>query len=127
MIKLKISDIINSVSTLKELMGKSLKSRVAYKVARLAREVENEYKLYDEKRIDLIKKYANHDENGELILDEEGSFSVADENVAAFRKELMELMDVEIELNVDKLSLEELDGCDFTPSEMVNLMVFVEE
>ena len=127
MIKLKITDIINSVSTLKELMSKPLKSRVAYKVARLAREVENEYRLYDEKRVDLIKKFANHDENGELVVDEEGSFSVADENVAEFRKELMELMDVEIELNVDKVSLDELDGCDFTPNEMANIMVFVEE
>lgn len=125
LIKVKIADIVNSTDALKELVKMPLKAKTAYHVARLGREVEKEYNLFQEKRMDLVKKYAIKDENGEPIVENE-QISVAPENIETFKNEINELAASEVELNVEKIKLDDLN-CDLRAEQISRLMEFIEE
>jgi len=81
---------------------------------------------FNETRMALIKKYGEKDENGELITDDKGNCKIITENVEKFSAELNELVAAEIEINANKIKMDDLENVDFTPSEMVALEPFIE-
>lgn len=125
MITVKLSNIIDSTEALKALMTKPLKARTAFAVARIAREVEKEYNLFNQSRTELIQKYGEKDENGELKVTEEGNYTVSKDNIAEFNTSFQELLDTEIEVNAEPVSMDDLGDVDFTPNEVLNLEAFI--
>ena len=124
MITVTLREIIDGVSTMKNLMNEPLPSRAAFQVAKLAKNMAEEYKNFEEARMKLIQKYGKKDENNELIIDENNQYTVAPENVTIFSNEINELMDTQIELISSPINLDELN-CDLTPNEIINLMPFL--
>lgn len=130
MITVKLNDILNSEETLKKLMDVSMKGKVAYKLARIAREVDKESQLFSDERNKLIEKYAERDEEGNYKPNEDGQIYIDTKNlekVGQFSNELSELLETEIEVNVEKLSLDDLDETGLTPKDFNKLMAFIEE
>lgn len=127
MIKIKMSDLLNSTDTLQKLSQKELKARLALSIARLLKEAEREIQNFNEVRMNLIKKYGEKDENGELITDDKNNCKIIPDGVEIFSKELNDIIDTEIEINANKLRLEDLDNLDFTPSDMAVLEPFISE
>ena len=126
MITVKISDLINSTEVLQKLAGTSLKARLAWQVARLLKAAEGEIQSFNETRLNLIKKYGVKDENGELITDEKGNCQIIPEGIEDFSRELNELIDTNVEINANKISIDDLDNIEFTPSEMDILKIFID-
>lgn len=127
MINIKMSDLLNSTETLQKLSQKELKARLALSIARLLKEAEREIQNFNEVRMNLIKKYGEKDENGELITDDNGNCKIVPDGVEVFSKELNEAISTEIEINANKLRIDDLDNLDFTPSDMAVLEPFIEE
>ena len=127
MITVKISDVVNSMETLQKLAQQNFKAKLALSIARLLKQVEAEIQTFNTTRMDLIKKYGTKDENGELITDEEGNCKIDPDSIETFSKELNELLATEIEINANKIDVNLLDECDFTPSEIAALEPFLEE
>lgn len=125
LIEVKVSDIVNSIDTLKEFILLPLKAKVAYHVARLTREIDKENVLFQERRNALIGKYAEKDEDGKVKVDEVGQMKVAPDNIEAFVKELNEVLETNVQLNVEKIKLDDLD-CEINSQMMINLMPFIE-
>ena len=126
MITVKISDLINSTEVLQKLAGTSLKARLAWQVARLLKAAEGEIQSFNETRLNLIKKYGVKDESGELITDEKGNCQIIPEGIEDFSRELNELIDTNVEINANKISIDDLDNIEFTPSEMDILKIFID-
>ena len=126
MIQVKISDLLNSTETLQKLAQKDFKAKLAWSIARLLKAAEAEIQSFNDTRLNLIKKYGEKDENGELITDEKGNCRIESENLAEFNKELNELVSTEVEINANKISIDLLENVDFTPSDMAILEPFVE-
>jgi len=76
--------------------------------------------------MNLIKKYGEKDENGELITDENGNCKIEQVGLDTFSKELNDLVTMEVEINANKIKLDDIDGLDFTPTEMVALEPFID-
>ena len=76
--------------------------------------------------MNLIKKYGEKDENGELITDENGNCKISNSDTEEFTRELNELIATEVEINANKINMNLLENIDFTPSEMAVLEPFVE-
>ena len=127
MITVKMADVVNSMEVLQKLAQQNFKAKLALSIARLLKQIEVEIQTFNTTRMDLIKKYGTKDENGELITDEEGNCKIDPESVETFNKELSDLLTTEIEINANKIDVELLDGCDFTPSEITALEPFLEE
>lgn len=126
MITITINDLLNSVETLQKIAQKDFKAKLAWSIARLLKSAETEIQAFNETRMNLIKKYGEKDENGELITDEKGNCKIMTENVNAFTEELNELINTEVEINANKIDFNLLENIDFTPSDMTALEPFIE-
>lgn len=126
MIKVKISELLNSTETLQKLSQKDFKAKLAWSISRLLKAAEAEIQAFNDTRINLIKKYGDKDENGELVTDENGNCKIDNASVEEFNKEFNELINTEVEINANKLTFDMLENIDFTPSEMAILEPFVE-
>ena len=126
MITLKISDLVNSTETLQKLAQQDFKAKLAWTVARLLKAADVEIQSFNDTRMNLIKKYGEKDENGELKTDEKGNCRILPENLGLFTNELNELMDTEVEINANKIKIDLFEDATFTPKEMTILEPFIE-
>lgn len=127
MIELTVQEMIDSIPTLRELSNKQLKSKVAFRVARLLKAVQTESETFETARINLIKLYGAKDENGELKVDDKGNTFINPDEISQFNSELSDLLNNVITINGDKLSLEDLGDETFTPQQMLAFSAFLEE
>lgn len=124
MIEVTIKEIINGIETMDELMKEALPSRAAYQVAKMAKAMSDEYKIFEETRLKLIKQYGKKDDTGELVVDEKNQYTIPKEVMEDFAKEFNELTASKVELVVNPIDLDSL-YCDLTPTQMINLMPFI--
>lgn len=126
MIKVQINDLLNSTEALQKLSKTDLKAKLAWQVARLLKAADKEIQEFNETRLKLIQKYGEKDESGELITDEKGNCKILPDSLDSFSTELNELVNSEIELNVNKIAIDDLDSISFTPADMNSLENFID-
>lgn len=127
MIKLKLNELLNATDALQTLSKKSLQARPAFQVVRLLKAADKEIQEFNDVRVKVVNQYGDKDENGELITDENGNCHIAPEHINEFNKELNDLLNTEIEINANMLSLGDLEELEFTPSDLALLEPFIEE
>ena len=113
MIAVKISDLLNSTETLQKLAKQDFKAKLAWSIARLLKAAEVEIQSFNETRMNLINKYGEKDENGELITDENNNCKINPDRMSEFNKELNDLLDMLVEINANKINMELLEDIDF--------------
>lgn len=126
MINVKIADLLNSTETLQKLAQKDFKAKLAWSISRLLKAAEKEIQEFNETRMNLIKKYGDKDENGELVTDEKGNCKIDNAHLQEFTSELNDLISAEVEINANKIDIELLEDIEFTPSDMATLEPFIE-
>lgn len=126
MITVKFSDLINSTEVLQKLARTELRAKVAWQVSKLLKLAETEMQNFNETRLEVLKKYGEKDENGELITDENNNCKIVPSEIANFNNELNELLNTQIEINANKLDIDDLDDINFTPAEMNTLESFID-
>lgn len=127
MINTYLRNIVESADIMRELSTKTLKGRAAFRVARLLRELEKEFTLFNEKRVELIREYAQKDENGEIKSDENGNVTLDQTRLNEFYEKLDELLNAEVEINAEKIDIDDFGDVDFTPAQIINLEAFIKE
>lgn len=126
MISITLEQLINSTDGLKGLSQKQLKARSAYAVSKILKAADAEMNTFNETRMELIKKYGEKDETGELKSDEQGNVHIIDKMLSTFNKELQELLNTTVDINANKIRIEDIGDVDFTPAEMAQLDDFIE-
>lgn len=125
--KCNVSEIIFAGQVLNALMGQNFSGRQAFTIARLNRVLQQEVKEFETVRQELIGKYADKNDAGEPILDEQGNVHIADEHIPTVNKELGEILNTEIDLGeVNKIPAEWLDNISLSPTQVDMLMPFIE-
>ena len=104
MIKVQLKDIIEGTEVLKKLAGQPLRGKVAFQISKILKRLEDELTLFNNTRVEIIKKYSQTDENGELISDENGNVKLKEETIEDFNKEITELLNMEIEIDANNKS-----------------------
>lgn len=125
MITVEMGKIMNSVTVLNKLVDKNFKGRKAFVAARLAREINKECDTFNNARFELVKKYGEKDENGELKLTD-GQARIPDEMIEQCNAELTELQNTTVELNVDKMPIDWLEDIELTMADADALEPFVD-
>lgn len=126
MIKVSLSDIINSASTFRELSEKQLPIRVAFRIARLIRELDKENATFESSRKAIIEKYAMRDEAGKIAQANDGNIILQQNKIEDCNNEWNELLSAEVEINADKISIEDLENIEMTPAQVYNIEAFIE-
>jgi len=105
--RIRLEELINSVSALRQLIGQELPAPIAFRLARLIKQVEEVLRDYDAQRLVLLEKYAKREGNNFVFRKEDGAAD--EEAVRAFLEEHARLIAEEIELpGVRRLSLADL-------------------
>lgn len=126
MIQVKIGELLNSTEALQKLAGTELKAKLAWQVGRILKAAEAEIQSFNETRMNLIKKYGEKDENGELVTDEQGNCKIVEGDINEFSNELNDLINSEVEISGNKIKIDDLDKVDFTPAEMAQLEILID-
>lgn len=128
MIEIKLRDVLDSTNVLRELGQKPLKGRVSYNIAKILRQVENEFTLFNDARQKVIEKYGAKDENGKLKIDEKtNEFVFEEENLKLVTDEINTLLDSSVSLNANKIQLSDIEELDFAPADLALLQDYIEE
>ena len=128
MIKMRLKDMLDTVGTLRGIASKELRGRAAYNIAKIMKQVDNEFTLFNEARQKVVDKYGEKDENGNLKINADtNEYIFADKNLEAVTKEINEILDSEVELNANKLTIDDLEDLKLTPTEMASIIELIEE
>ena len=119
MIEMTLGEIVQAAPTISSIMEEKTKARTAFLIARIAKKVKEECDLFDEAREKLIYKYGEKDSSGELVHDYKGNYHIQKEDIAVFNQEMQQLLATKIELEIDYITLEDLEDLSISPKEIL--------
>lgn len=127
--KLSNERIINDATALGTLSRRELPVKVSYAIAKNIAKIERELKIYTNERVKLIDKYALKDKKGNVKADDNGQIIFKDGCKEKWDKDIRDLLDIEVEVDIHKFKLDELinSGCSMTPSELMLIDYMIEE
>ena len=127
--KLTNRKIVNDSNFLGVLMHKQLPVKVSYVISKNVSKIEKELDIYNKERQKLLDKYCVKDEEGENIIDENNQLKIADKNLETWNKDINELLDIEIDIDIHKFNVNDLlnSNCEMTVSELMLIDYMIEE
>lgn len=126
-ITLKNIEIINATNSIGELMQERLPVKVGWNVTKNMKKIEVAFKNYADFELELIKKYAIKDENGNLKADENNKPKFAPNNKEKYLKEQNELLDLTDTIDILPIKLSDLDGINLKAATLFNLEFMIED
>ena len=109
-------------------LTKVLPIKASFELARLRRALSDEMVLFQEKKGEIINKYAHKDpETNKTITDDKGNVTIPTENAEAFNTAYQELTSIECELaNINKIVLDVKDAPAIASTEADVLLDIIE-
>ena len=112
--KINLAEIKSLEGSLSKIFDKDLNIKVAYRLGTLLKRLSEEMKTLEENRVKLVKKYGEENE-------ETKQFSVPQEKTPDFYKEFNELMQIEIDIDFEPISLKEFGDISISASDVMRL------
>ncbi len=111
------------IDALNKLIEQRLPISQAFKLRKLAKELSEKQKVYEEARVALVNQYGEKKENGSLNTSENGTVPLID--VEGFNKDFMELLSIEEKYEVSKIKLDE--SVEISTKDLAVLELILEE
>lgn len=121
--------ITNDANLLGALTYKQLPIKVSYAIAKNISKIERELEIYNKERQKLLDKYCIKDDEGKNLIDENNQLKIADEHLEDWNKDINELLDIEIDIDIHKFNVNDLlnSNCEMTASELMLIDYMIEE
>lgn len=117
---IKLSQLVNSVQVLNKILNSDkLPVTDAYRLSKSIKKIQDELQNFDKYRIELIKKYG--DETGD------GNYQVKPEYESNFRQELNELLNIEVGIGLNPITLDSLSKVNLSAIELSLIDYLIEE
>lgn len=124
---MKLIDIVNAVEALQNLSAQEgMNAKASYLLLKNIKAVEEEMQTYRSALSKLIHKYADKDENNQLVI-ENDQYHFNKENYPLFVKELENLGETEVEITIHKLSIEEFADIKISANTLSKLEFLIKE
>jgi hypothetical protein len=117
--KVKLFDVNRAQPVLRKLLDQKMPIKVAFKLGRFVKALNEVYESLEAQRVALVEKY------GEKL--EDGSHKVAGENMVPFQAEFGELLQVDTEVITEALDMNALENIELTALEALALEPFLVE
>ena len=122
--KIKNYEAINNYAKLEEILKNySFKARVCQVIVKNKNKLKEIVDNFEEARQALVKSLADKDENGEPIV-ENGNYVIKDKE--KLNKEFMELQTIETEIELDKISVDDLADKEINGADYEVLSIFID-
>lgn len=125
MIKVTVKEVVIANQILNKLKQNYFNGKVAFVLARVIREIQKENEIFELTRMEIINRYADKDEEGNLLQTENGSIHIAEDQLPKCNSELSDMLSTTIELNIEPIKEEWLANAELTLEEAIALEPFV--
>lgn len=125
--KLTNKKILNDAMAIGTISNKELPIKVSYALAKNIAKLDKEIEIYNKERQKLIDKYSVKNADGKTVIDENNQIKIQDKFLDDWNKDIKELQDIEVEIDIHKFKLEELNGYNMTPAELMAINYMLEE
>ena len=122
-----ILTLINTAQIFNQVAQTKISSKLAYKIMKLCKSVAAEEEFYNNKRNEIIDEYAVRDENGQIVVSDDGMINIVKDKIQEAQAALMELNNIEVDVPNIKFTLSELEELKLSVADMFVLDVFIEE
>jgi septum formation topological specificity factor MinE len=109
--KVKLSKIVNSVPAIKVLSQQATNAKIAFKFAKTLNTIQSELDLFEQTKNKLVEQYQTVNENNEP--------QIPQEKLEELKQQLLELLEEEVEIDIQKLNINDLSGVTVTISNMM--------
>lgn len=117
MMKIKLREIIDMQNSLGVLVQLKVPAKVAFKLGKAAKQVNVEFQDFNKAREDLIMRLGTKNEDKQLI-------EVPPEKIEEFRREIQSLLEEDVSLDFEPISLDCLGEATLSAADMANLSPF---
>lgn len=105
-----LGDIVKSTTAINKLLiSDRLPIKTAYKIARNVKILEGELSVFENCRAELLEKYKSVAENEKVL-----------------KEEMEKLLNVELKIQLYRVGIEELEGANLTPVDLLALEYLIE-
>ena len=125
MIKVTVKEVVIANQILNKLKQNYFSGKVAFVLARVIREIQKENEIFELTRMEIINRYADKDEEGNLLQTENGGIHIAEDLLPKCNNELSDMLSTTIELNIEPIKEEWLASAELTVEEAIALEPFV--
>lgn len=122
-----IITLINTAKIFNQFAQTKISSKLAYKIMKFCKSVAVEEEFYNTKRNEIIDTYAVKDEDGQVVVSDDGMISIVPDKMGEANAALQELNGIEVEVPNIRFTLEELEGLELSIVDMFALDAFIEE
>lgn len=126
MIKVALREILEGQEALQKLSNQQLPGRVAFRIGRLLKKLEEVLASYNEVRNSLLEKYARRKEDGTFDLNDKNEYQFNVEEMQKFIEEMNKLVAEETSIEADPIKFSDIENLNFTPADSTLLEPFIE-
>lgn len=119
-----IYDIISANPVFTKILQHEFTGKQSFMISRVLRALNTETESFNKTREEVLKKYAETDEDGEIIISD-GNVKIRDGEMESFQNEINELLYAELDVDVKPIPVDWLDDVKLTPQEMIVLEPFI--
>ena len=124
--EMKIKQLIEAKKVIMPLIQEKLSPKLSYKLMKFVSKIEVEEDFYNQKLNELIDKYGERGEDGELIYTDTG-VKIQKDKMSICDSELQKISDVEAETPNMTFTLDELSEVKLSVRDMFFLQEFIAE
>lgn len=117
---MKLVDLVKAERVIESLSDKKLDINLSYKFMKFLKSIKDDVNFYDNKAKEIIEKYAERDENDNIV-GEGTSIQLDAEKQAEMKKEIEELNNKEVDEPSIKFNMAELQGLQLSVVELLSL------
>jgi hypothetical protein len=122
-----ILTLMSAAKVFNQVAQTKISSKLAYKIMKLCKSVAVDEEFYNNKKNEIINEYAVRDENGQIVVSDDGMISIQEDKIADAQNALNNLNDIEVDEPNIKFTLAELDELKLSVADMFVLDAFIEE
>lgn len=122
-----IITLINTARIFNQFAQTKISSKLAYKIMKFCKSVAVEEEFYNTKRSEIIDMYAVKDENGQVVVSDDGMIKIVPGKISEANVAMQELNGIEVEAPSVRFTLDELEGLELSVADMFALDAFIEE
>lgn len=118
-------DLINLFPIIEKIKNKIFNVYTQYNFLKLQEYINKEKEIYIKQQASLVEKFGQKNENGEVVIKEDGTVKIKKENVQECEKLLKDINELQIQIPDIYFSLDELQNLELTFSELSLLESFI--
>jgi hypothetical protein len=112
--KVKLNQLVNSADSLRRISTERVSGRLAYRIGRNMRLIDQEIVTYNEARIKLLEQYGKLNDSKTQYIFDNG-------DAEKFNSDLVSLLQTEIELDIHPLVPDDVDSFSCTSADLMQI------